>query len=563
MTSLVGLGLRLAARATMVAFDRAAGDPAATQARCLRSVVSANEGTAFGRSHGFGGIDDVESFRRRVPLYDYEDLRPWVARMVDGEAGVLTAEAPVMFATTSGTTGEAKLIPVTPSWLDGQAALTRRWTLAALADHPRCLGGRILGVAGPTVEGTTPAGVPLGSMSGLVRDRAPRAVRRRHAVPEAFALVEDLDDRLFLTMRVALARPVSALAMPNATSLLRLAETAESRGEEIVRAVHDGTAGIPVRGLPPEARARLQAEHPPDPSCARLLARVIDDHGRLVPGACWPGLELIACWLGGSAGVHAHRLGSHYGHGVTQRDLGLLASEGRMTPLADGDPAGVLALGSAFFEFIPESATAWSKPETLLAQELEDGQRYEVVLTAANGLVRYRMHDIVEARGWHQRTPRLAFLRKGADMVSVTGEKLHLGQVQMALREATSDGGFDVFQLRLVPDDQECRHDLLLELRGPLPDPREAAALLARFDRALAAVNREYATKRASRRLRAPRLFVMASGWSEGRCRADFESGRREHQHKWSAMGGTWEQADRDAVVLVVAEDTAISSPGR
>ncbi len=550
---MISQGLALVHRATMVAFDRSARDPAGTQARCLGKVIRANEDTDFGRSHGFGEIHDVETFRSRIPLHDFEDLRPWVRRMVEGEAGVLTAEAPVMFATTSGTTGEPKLIPVTPSWLGGQAALTRRWTLAALAEHPRCLRGRILGVAGPTIEGTTSAGVPLGSMSGLVRDRAPRAVRRRHAVPENLALVDDLDDRLFLTMRVALAQQVSALAMPNATSFLRLAETAEARGEEIVRAVHDGTAGMPASTLPHEVRACIRAEYPPAPSRAKVLARVIHDHGHLVPGACWPGLELIACWLGGSAGVHAQRLGRHYGPGVAQRDLGLLASEGRMTlPLADGGPAGVLAFGSAFFEFIPEGDAATPDPMTLLAEELEDGQRYEVVLTAANGLVRYRMHDVVEVQGFHERTPKLAFLHKGADMVSITGEKLHLDQVQMALREATLGTGLDVFQLRLVPDDEECRHDLLVELHGHLPDRREATALLGRFDQALRVVNQEYAAKRASRRLMAPRLFVMAAGWSERRCRVDFESGRREQQYKWPAMGGMWEHSDVEAVVLAV-----------
>jgi hypothetical protein len=557
VNTLVAAGLRLAQRQAMARFERATGDPAAAQAQCLRSVVRANEDTAFGRRHGFSRIGDVEGFRRRVPLHDYEDLRAWVARMVDGEAGVLTAEAPVMFATTSGTTGEAKLIPVTPSWLDGQAALTRRWTLAALADHPRCLDGRILGVSSPTVEGFTAAGVALGSMSGLVRDRAPRAVRRRQAVPEHLAVVEDLDDRLFLAMRLALARSVSALAMPNATSLLRLAEAAESRGEEIVRAIHDGAPGIPVRGLPPEVRARLAAELRPDRARARALARVIEARGRLVPGACWPGLELIACWLGGSAGVHARRLASHYGAGVAQRDLGLLASEGRMTlPLADDDAAGAVALDSGFFEFIPEDATAAPVPPTLLVSELEDGQRYEVVLTGANGLARYRMHDIVEVRGFHRRTPRLAFLRKGADMVSVTGEKVHLDQVQRALQAAAAESGLDVLQFRLVPDDDESRHDLLVELCGPSPGAGQAGDLLERFDRALAATNREYGAKRASRRLQPPRLFVMAPGWSEARCRADFDSGRREHQHKWSPLGGTWEQADRDAVLQVVEEAT-------
>jgi hypothetical protein len=71
----------------------------------------------------------------RVPVRDYEGFRPYVGRIAKAPS-ILTDEAPFMFTTTSGTTGQPKLIPVTRSWRDETAALMRLWTYYALRDHP-------------------------------------------------------------------------------------------------------------------------------------------------------------------------------------------------------------------------------------------------------------------------------------------------------------------------------------------------------------------------------------------------------------------------------------------
>jgi GH3 auxin-responsive promoter len=234
---------------------------------------------------------------------------------------------------------------------------------------------------------------------------------------------------------------------------------------------------------------------------------------------------------------------------VPLRDLGLLASEGRMTiPLEDGSAEGVLAVHASFFEFIPEDRIESPSPPVLLAHDLEEGHRYYLILSGGNGLYRYDMNDVVQVRGFHGRTPRLAFVRKGRDMVSITGEKLHLNQVQAAVREAEDQTKLDVWQFRLVPDVEGRRYDLLVEPRGALADA-QGLAFLEAFDQALARLNVEYASKRASKRLGPPRLAVMRPGWSERECRADFQAGKRELQHKWPVMRLEWDVASRQAVL--------------
>ncbi len=226
------------------AFEAAADHPVSAQMRVLRRLLGDNADTAFGREHAFAAGATPAEFARRVPIGDYEAFRPWVARIVAGERRVLTAETPFMFTATSGTTGEPKLVPVTASWAGVMAALMRLWTVHALRDHPAMLDGHVLAMVSPAVEGVTPGGLPYGAMTGLTFQRLPWPIRRRHAVPYAAALIRDHETRYFVAARLALARSISSIGMPNPSTLLRLADTAARRATALVRAVHDGTLGV-------------------------------------------------------------------------------------------------------------------------------------------------------------------------------------------------------------------------------------------------------------------------------------------------------------------------------
>jgi hypothetical protein len=552
VTSLLRVSLVVREFAHNRRFERATADPRSSQAQVLLSLVRRNRATAFGRDHRFDSIRTPADFARQVPIRDYEGFRPYVDRIVEREPRVLTADRVTMFATTSGTTAEPKLVPVTERWREQSASLMRLWMYRCLGAHPRYLDRKVLLSVSPAVEGHTSTGIPFGSLSGMTYQRIPMLVRRSYAVPYSVALVEDPDTRYLLTMRLALGDSVSALGTPNPTSLVRLAQTAMAHSEEIVRAVHDGTTGVPDEalaelGIP--TVDRLRESLLPDPARARFLEGVAAEHGALVPGACWPDLEVIGCWLGGGAGLHAERLRRYFGDRAALRDLGLLASEGRMTiPVEDSMAAGPLAVHANFYEFIPEDDIDDGSPPVLGAHELELGARYYVLLTGGNGLYRYDINDVVEVIGFHRATPSLAFVRKGREMANITGEKLHVNQVRSAVSQAGRETRLPVVQFRLVADEQALRHDLLVEFEGSAAERSSIVAFLECFERNLQAQNREYQSKRNSRRLGAPRLFVMTGGWSEELCRFEFRRGRRESQHKWKAIGPPWDVKSREAV---------------
>jgi hypothetical protein len=555
---LLSAGLRHSGARLSRRLDRATEDPQAAQLRVLTRILDRNADTAFGRDHQFSEITTAAEYRARVPLRDYEGHRNYVDRAVAGEPNVLTIDSLTMLTMTSGTTAAPKRIPITAEFAAEQAALTRLWTYHALVEHPEAFAGKILMIASPAVEGTTASGVPFGAMSGVAYRRIPRLMRRRYAVPYAVSLIVDPQTRYFVTMRMALEQDITVIATPNATTLLRLADIATQHAEELIRAVHDGTLGVATPTFSSvgdvtahDAHAEINRSLRPNPERARELARVLATHGSLDPRHCWPRLALIGCWLGGSAGLHASHLAARFGPQVPLRDLGLIASEGRMTvPLCDATAAGPLALDTNFCEFIPEERIDAANPPVLLAHELMDTKRYYIVLTTSSGLYRYDINDIVEVRGFWGRTPQVAFVRKGRDMVNIVGEKLHLNQVQDALRDAAGRAGIDVWQYRLIPDAAACAYDLLVETTPACAavSQHQGRTFLQAFDDGLALRNVEYAAKRSSGRLAPTTLHLMALGWSETECRRDFDNGKREVQHKWVAIGLAWDDHSRAAV---------------
>lgn len=556
MSCLASIAVRLQTRRLMPAFQACVRDPEAAQRTVLAGLLSANAATAFGREHGFASMHGAADYAERVPVRDYEALRPWIDRLLAGETGVLTKQAPFMFATTSGTTSRAKLIPVTRAWVRELGALTRLWLYHGLRDHPGLLDGKSVSLVGAAVEGHTARGLPVGSMSGLTYCKAPNTVRRTYAVPYAVALVADYEDRYAIAARLILAANVSLMVAPNPSTLLRLAEVGATRAQEIVSAVHDGRLGVappdPSGGGEAAAQAALyreiESKLKPDPARARALEACISAAGRLRPKEAWPNLAMIGCWLGGSAGVQSLRIAESYG-GVALRDLGLRATEATVTiPISDSTPAGVLALLANFYEFVPEAEIGSAKPRTLLAHELEDGKRYSVLLTTRSGLYRYDLNDIVEVRGFHRRAPLLAFLRKGGDMASITGEKLHADQVAEAFHAATAKTGLPAVQVQLIPDAEASRYDLLIEFAGAAP--MDLGAFSAAFDHLLAERNIEYEHKRKSRRLQAFRVWRMKSGWSIRRQRSDVERrGKRDTQYKWPILMPQWDDETRAEVL--------------
>ena len=93
--------------------DSWASRPVETQQKVFAELISRARNTSFGRDHGFADIASEQDFADKVPVRDYEELKSYVDRVVQGEPDVLWPGKPIYFAKTSGTTSGAKYIPLT------------------------------------------------------------------------------------------------------------------------------------------------------------------------------------------------------------------------------------------------------------------------------------------------------------------------------------------------------------------------------------------------------------------------------------------------------------------
>jgi len=334
------------------------------------------------------------------------------------------------------------------------------------------------------------------------------------------------------------AENISVVMAVSPATLVLLGETVRDQAESLLADVETGSlANAP--NLDSAWRRRLESRLPALPERARRLREQMKADGGLCPATAWPRLAAIATWQGGSAPFYGARLPELWGD-APQRCLGLRASEGTFTiPTADRSASGVLGVTGHVVEFLPGEDAPRLDSTTLLPSELEIGKRYRMVITTSGGLYRYDLGDVVEATGFRERTPELAFLHRAGAVLSIAGEKVTEDQVTAAMRLPALDfprlAGFTVTLEQTSPP----RYILAVEWRGapssePLPGElrRSLAAVLAAFDQNLSAANLEYAAKRADGRLAFPRLLLVAGGTYAARRARLLAEGRSEGQLK-------------------------------
>ena len=517
-------------------FEHAVQNPQAAQTALLLDILRHNQGTLYGREHEFPQIASPEKFAQTVPVNTFDDLSPYVERIKAGERNILTSDRPVLFNLTSGTTSSPKYVPVTSKTLALAARTSHQWLSRALRDHPAFLDHSILCISGAAVEGKTESGIPYGSASGMMYESMPRVLHRSFALPFALSGIKNHDLRYYLMTRIALEKEISFIVTPNPTTLVKLSETGIQHQEEIIRAISNGVIGCP-QSLEKDAGAlhlldTLKKNLRPNRQRAKFLETVIQKHDRLLPSACWEKLRLIGCWLGGSIGFQAEKLSSCFGRDVPRRDIGFLASEGTITlPVEDDTPTGILALDNNYYEFIPIGESALAQP--LQCHELECGRQYKIILTGWNGLYRYDIHDVIEVRGFYKNTPLVAFVRKGDDMLNITGEKLHVNHFIEVFRKLENLHGIPLTQFRVVPDYGNLRYEILIAPEKQISREFLKETAIPLIDESLAENNIEYKGKRDSGRLNPPCIHLMDESWIDDVHNNSIVSGHRDVQYKW------------------------------
>ena len=510
-------------------FNALCRTPVQAQDRLLRQILATNADTEFGRRHGFGGITSFEQFQERVPISTYDDLEPYINAEMQGRPNQLTKDPPVLFTTTSGTTGNRKYIPMTREGKRAKSHLTWLWFCGLYRDHPGIVGGRILSVVSPEVESHAPSGVPVGAESGHAYRTMPGPVKSMYTAPYGVFAIEDYEAKYYTLLRLAAGQDISCIATVNPSTVLLLGDRLAQHTESIIRDVRDGTLSSEF-SVPLELRDSLHLR--PDSERARRLERAASRGGGVLrPGLAWPELAAIGCWKGGTVGAYLARFDTLFPQRPPVRDFGYYATELRgSVPLSDQGDAGTIAVATNVLEFHPAGDDdAPEGRELLRVERLEEGRRYFVYVTNASGLYRYEMNDIVEVAGHYGKTPLIRFIQKGKGVVSFTGEKLYETQVIAAVDKALAAlrGRYHfIAAVAELVDGTSPRLVFLAEFDDEITE-QDGSALVDQVDAALGEENDEYLTKRRSLRYGAPVIRVVRPGEFDRYRRRMVESGQR------------------------------------
>jgi hypothetical protein len=236
--------------------------------------------------------------------------------------------------------------------------------------------------------------------------------------------------------------------------------------------IADLASGELSLSLPPAVERAMRPWLRPAPRRAACLAEVDWQD----PRNLWPDLALVSCWTDGAAALPAAALQRRM-PGIHVQPKGLLATEAAVSIPWQG--RNVALMTGAVLEFID----AGGVPRWI--DELADGAVYEVVITTAGGLWRYRLGDRVQVEGFAQRTPCLRFLGRAGVVCDLVGEKLDEGFVAGCLAAVIGSANFAL----LTPNpDGGAGYTLFCDARLEPGD-------LLRLDRALA-VNPHWAQAR-------------------------------------------------------------------
>ena len=537
-------------------FDKLTEAPRVAQKEYLLQILKRNRDTEYGHKYNFATIYNERDYQKDVPINRYQDLEPYIEKIINGCKNVLTAEMPFMFNLTSGSSDKPKFIPVTNMAKRRTALLMHQWLYRTLLNHPSFLDKFNFTITSPAVEGYTQSGIPYGSASGLLYKNLPRIMRSSYVLPFVVSSIQSYDLRYYVMARLAFEKDVSVICSPNPTTLIRLAEIGIQYQEEIIRSIHDGClfTGIDLEINTNDSKivSLLNASLKPNRSRAQFLNKVIENNSRLLPYYCWPSLKLLGCWLGGSVGCQADKLSTYYGN-VPKRDIGYLASEGSFTlPYEDCTPSGILALQNNYYEFIPEELASLADPRVFLCYELEIGKYYKVLLTSESGLYRYDINDTVRVEKFYNQTPVLAFIRKTNDVLNITGEKVHINQLIMTFQNIEKKFHIEIRQFRVISNLNQVRYDIFLGLGHEVHKELLVNSIIPAIDSYLAEINIEYAQKRKSKRLNSPCLHIMDSSWEANVRKKLIESGKRDIQYKWQSISSEFLEIDKEYVKFTI-----------
>ncbi len=377
-----------------------ANAPFETQEKVFKNLISQAKNTAFGKDHGFGSIRNYEDFKARVPVVDYEGLRHYVDRVVEGESDVLWKGKPLYFAKTSGTTSGAKYIPITKESMPTHVKSARNALLLYIAQtgDASFVNGKMIFLQGsPVLEDKN--GIHLGRLSGIVAHYVPKYLLKNRLPSWETNCIEDWDTK------------VNAIVE-------------ETVGEEMTV----------ISGIP---------------SWVQMYFEKLQEKTGKTVSELFPKFNFFI-YGGVNFEPYKKKFEALIGKKIDYIELypaseGFIAFQDTLT-----EKGMLLQLDSGiFYEFIPADEFYNENPTRISLKEVRLGVNYAIILNTTAGLWGYNIGDTVEFTSLEPY--RLIVTGRIKHFISAFGEHVIGKEVEQALKDATEGSDVVINEFTVAP----------------------------------------------------------------------------------------------------------------
>ena len=388
ITSLKALLAKPFAKQIQKKVNKWANSPIKTQQKVFQQLISSATPTVFGKDHDFISINSYEDFVKRVPVRDYEGLKDYVDRVVQGEENILWKGKPIYFAKTSGTTSGSKYIPITKESMPSHTEAARNAILMYVAETGKTsfINGKMIFLQGsPILEEKN--GIKLGRLSGIVAHYVPKYLQKNRMPSWETNCIEDWETKVEAIVDETLNEDMTIISgIPSWVQMYfeRLQQRTNKKIGDIFKNFNLFIFG----GVNYEPyRAKFES----------LIGRKVDS------------IELYPA----SEGFFAFQ--------DKQNEKGML-----------------LQLNSGiFYEFIKADDFFSDYPKRITIEDVELGVNYVMIISTNAGLWAYNIGDTVEFTSL--KPYRVIVSGRIKHYISAFGEHVIAKEVEQALQEATSN----------------------------------------------------------------------------------------------------------------------------
>jgi len=442
-------------------------DPVAVQREVLQHLVTSAQYTEFGRKHDFSKLFSIREFKKAVPIHEYDDLKPYIQRIMDGEENILWNTPINWFAKSSGTTSDkSKFIPVSDESLqDGhykgaKDVLTMYYHFNPDSD---LLTGKGLVIGGSHMIHQVNENVHYGDLSAVLLQNSPFWGHWIRTPELSIALLDEWEDK------------IEKLAMGT---------------------IHENVTSI--SGVPTWTMV--------------LIKRILEITGKSTLREVWPSLEL---YIHGGVSFTPYRESFRklIGKDIHYLDL-YNASEGFFAAQPTPGEEGMLLFfdHGIFMEFMPVEEYGKDSPETIGLQDVELGKNYALVINTNGGLWRYLLGDTIQFTSLLPYRIRVSGRLK--HYINAFGEEVIVDNSDKAVAVASQKTGAVVNDYTAGPvyfsTEGNGAHEWLVEFEN---EPADLNVFAAELDQALKDINSDYEAKRhKSIALRMPMVRSLPKG---------------------------------------------------